>query len=192
MLQKIENMDFGAARYAVLKSLDTRDEIGREILRHAPHFLNTMLSICDLIERCEIEEVHPVDIGEIKPVQYSDLNCILSKLPMFVLLNSEYNWDSFCSGLILLISNFLEIQEQVLPIFDEESKQSEQFKIKTLKDSLAAVIRLVEIGSGYTELLQATSYLLSEIRDWKHASPISTQLSRAYLEALNYYPKEDS
>lgn len=111
MLHKIEKMDFGAARYAVLKSLDTRDEIGKSVLRHAPHFLDTMLSICDLIEKCEVEEVHPLDIGEIKTVQYSDLNQVLIRLPSLILLNSEQNWDTFCSGLILLVSNFLDIQE---------------------------------------------------------------------------------
>ena len=174
MLNKLENMNFGTARYAVLKSLDTRDEIGRSILRLAPHFLDTMISICNLIERCELEEVHPLDIGEIKPVQYSDLNCVLPKLPMLVLIHSEQNWNFFCSGLVLLINNFLDIQEQVLPIFDEESQASEMLKIKILRDALSAIARLIEIGAGYTDLLKAAAYILDEIRDWKHTSPITT------------------
>ena len=59
-----------------------------------------------------------------------------------------------------------------------------------LRQSLDCVVRLIEIGNGYIDLLQATILLLNEIKTWGDARPTSLKMSEAYLHALDFYKKD--
>lgn len=200
MLNKVEEFNFGQAKYIVLKELDTFGPIAKELLAKDLRNLNVeMMEICD-----RIELIQTWDKQGALPTSYHiedrHFYCFISLgevLPSLVLLRSELNWNTFIGGLLIIADEYCKCYAELTNIvFEEESKKETSNempciedninRLQDIKNSFDAIKVLLEIGVGYTELLKASFDIARELKTWRNSNPASIRLSQSYLKALDF------
>ena len=185
MLNNFVQMSFGEARYEVLRELDVRGPIGAFLLSRHSELTGMIEHICRYLEKAMTPEVLPKDYGNFPNNIKYDLEFLLLKLPTYLVVYSEYDWNKFCSALFLLIDNYLNAGESfVCSCGNDEWAQQEREYIRQIREQLSAILRIVDIGAGYTELCKASSQIVEELKTWSRSRPAAFRLSEAYLKSL--------
>ena len=116
-------------------------------------------------------------------------------MPYFILCHSEYNWNEFLSAWLKIMSEYIEIHRHITQIYDERENLDEVSKnfvsdnmniLKDLSESMTVTLNLLDIGIGYTHLIQATDYIIQELSLQRQANPNPVRLSMAYLQSLGF------
>lgn len=192
MVNKIKHMNFSDARYIILKSLDTRDEIGEIFVKEDSQLTTVIATICSNLEMAMMAGeggLAAMSLPEIEHIRL--LVNITQKMPCYLLQDiSSPLWEDFLSAWICLIENFTSAIFQKIgdiegPVEDELRREA-----NTLLNSLNTVDRLINCGIAYVDLIQATTHLLQEIKTWSNVKPTSVKLSEAYLQALDFYKEK--
>lgn len=186
MIDKFIEMTYGEARYEVLKELDTRGPIGSLLQKNCPDLLSTMEFVCRQLEKVMTEDFKIQDLGNIPMNIKETLESILASYPIFILLHSEYNWNTFTSGLILLIKNYNNVALEFYRTCNQEEdwiKQEYKY-LARMQELIDATINLINLGAGYLDLLQASAIIVEELKTWRKSRPASMKLSESYLKSL--------
>ena len=197
MLNDFKVFEFPEARYILLKELDTKGPIGRLLLNALPHLANNVMGMADMIN-C----VHCAQPGEYIPqrgdgVSVHEFVAVGEILPGLILTHSELNWNDFISAYCAFVHEYVQAmthnydvrESDGTPLTDEERCFFEQSRndLRILQNAVMPTLKLVELGIGYTELLQASSKIVEELQSWRQSRPTSLRLSRAYLDALGIH-----
>jgi hypothetical protein len=86
-------------------------------------------------------------------------------MPAYLVLESQYNWTPFLSGLCLLITNFLNAEELFYDTCDPADawvQEDKQF-IAFAKEQILAISNIIEIGVSYMDLLRTSSMVVQEL-----------------------------
>lgn len=194
MIMQIKNMSYGDARYIILKSLDTRDEIGIILLNDYPQLLNTMGEVSKVIE-----SAMSCGDGGLGSVQYPDFSIIYTlkeitnSMPSYML--RDFNcmaWEDFLNAWLCICDNFCDIIKDKVTQEPENRPEFDKYlhSIIDIQQGLGAIIRLITVGLSYIDLINATSSILDEVKTWKDSRPTSLRLSEAYLQALDFYKEK--
>lgn len=194
MIMQIKNMSYGDARYIVIKSLDTRDEIGTILLRDHPQLLNTMGEVSRIIE--EAMSCGNGGLGGVNypsPDVFRDLEVVTNTLPAYMLrdiVNPAWEdflnaWISLCDNLCNIVHAKIENEPDDNPCFNDMLNTMIE-----IQKGLGSIMRLIEVGVSYIDLINATSRILDEVKTWKECRPTSLRLSEAYLQALDFYKEK--
>ena len=196
MLNNFKVFEYPEARYIVLKELDTKGPIGRLLLNIVPDLANTMMGMSEMIN-C----IHCAQPGEYIPQQgnaphIDHFIAVSEALPSLILVYSELDWNDFISAYCAFLHEYItamrcnyEVEEGAEHLTDDERHffACGHEQLNALENTIAPVLKLVEIGIGYTELLQASGRMVEELQSWRQSRPTSLRLSRAYLEALGIH-----
>ena len=186
MIDKFVEMAYGKARYEVLKELDTRGLMGQLLLKSYPDLLTTMEFICRQLEKVMTEDFDIQDLGNIPANIKETLQSLLNSYPIFILLHSEYDWNVFTSGLILLIKNYLNAELEFYHTCNQEDEwiKQEYVYLMNMQKLIDATMNLINLGAGYLDLLQASAVIVEELKTWRKSRPASMKLSESYLKSL--------
>lgn len=194
MLRKIVDMPIGEARYIVLKSLDTHDEIGELILQSHPDAMVVVNEIIGNVLAASLRGGGGVSAFEFQDRNYIHTFIAMTKeLPSYMLLDINcVAWDSFLNGWLIIGDQYQELLDKAIDCCGQDTAEIKEYTKLSyeLRNALDGVVRLIEIGNGYIDLLQATSHLLREMQTWGDARPTSIKMSEAYLQALDFYKKD--
>ena len=128
MLNNFVKMTYGEARNEVLKELDTRGPIGSFLLNRHPDLTGSIEFICRYLEKAMTPVVQPKDLGNFPLNIKTSLEFLMMRMPTYLILYSEYEWNYFCSALFLLIDNFLGAGETFLGAHGEDDWSKEEQK----------------------------------------------------------------
>lgn len=199
MLNKVINFQYGKARYIVLKELDTRGPIGQILTKNNSRSADIILDLADKIDRMEIC-LSDSEAGSMPwpfSVNEDHFNFIIHTNRSFanlVLLNSELDWNTFINAWLAFVNHYLDVLQRYAdprrtPDNDNDYEQMHS-QVCNIANSLQSVMKLLEIGYGYTELIEASNSLVQEMRGWQQSRPAAIKLSQAYLKSLGFC-KED-
>lgn len=204
MFNNFEVMTYPEARYAFLKELDTRGPIGRLLLIEIPQLTNSMMRAAEFIDTiATLEEHQYVDCGIDNDVRVAFCQ-IGERLPRLMLLESELDWNTFVNAYCAFMFEYTKAirynADLVLCNAEKEHPESAEELILHANDAMhmadeieyliKPALRLIEIGIGYTELLEASAHIVEELRSWQQSRPASLRLSKAYLDAMGIVSKE--
>ena len=194
MLQNIKNMTYGAARYTVLKELDTRGNIGRLLLNYDHQLAANMMNICDWIDSAAIA----LSNNEFKDIHWASIErapnafiLVAEKFPFLILTASELNWDIFISAWIVITHEFLGVMNACIERLPHEDAERLIEMCHKIDATLDPTYTLAELGASYTDLIKASNEMVKELRNWRQSQPASLRLSQAYLKALGVIHDED-
>lgn len=205
MLNNIKEMTLGQARYTILKELDTRGPIGQLLLSLDSQMASTMMNLCETLfeidawlgacnEASEAQQPtpQPPQLG-FDDRYINSLMAMTGNIPTFALLYSEMDWNTYMSALSTLVNSYINITMESLhavncngPELDEQEQ-----KANMLGSSMEPIMKLMEIGAGYEELLRASSKLVEQMKAFNQSSPAPVRLSEAYLKSLGFYTKKE-
>lgn len=178
-------MTYGEARYEILKELDTRGPVGSFLLSRHQDLTSTVEHICRYLEKAMTPEVEAKDIGNFPGNIKTNIEYLLLRIPTYLVVYSELKWDTFCSALFLLVDNYLSAGETFLETCGEDDwVKNERTYINRMREQLSAILRIIDIGAGYTELCVASSQIVEELKTWSRSRPAAFKLSEAYLKSL--------
>lgn len=195
MIQKIKEMNFGAAKYVVMKELDERGPIGQLLLSYDPNIANNMMNICEWVDRSQIALEEHNDSGV--DLRYlEEASCLLSqmseKFPFLMLISSQLEWEIFLSGWMAIAGEMIAIGSYMIDRIQDDYLRDKTIQmVEGLKIVLAPTHQLIELGAGYQELLQASAEIVKELRHWRQSQPSAIRLSHAYLRSLGMMPREE-
>lgn len=192
IVNEVKKMNFGDARYLILKSLDTRDAIGSLLIKYSPQLLNTVGKVCN-----SLEEVMMAGEGGNALFVIPDENELISiieitrAMPCFMLQDIACPlWSDFLSAWICLIENFGGAILQKVDGIEGPYEDKMRDTVGDMFQALTSIERLITCGNSYIDLIQATNNLLNEIKSWANTRPTSLRLSEAYLQALDFYKEK--
>lgn len=185
MLNNFVQMTYGEARYEILKELDTRGPIGSFLLSRHQDLTATVEHMCRYLEKAMTPDTDPKSFGNFPNNVKCSLEFLLLRIPTYLIVYSEYEWNKFCSALFLLVDNYLNAGESfVATCGDDEWTKAEKNYIQRIREQLSAILRIIDIGAGYTELCRASSQIVEELKTWSRSRPAAFKLSEAYLKSL--------
>lgn len=191
MIMNMRAMEFGEARYIVLKELDTRGDVGSKLLKHNHELLNIVEKVCSNLEASfspQMGGLAAVDIPNNWELEV--LLQISTAFPSYMLQNlASPTWEDFLSAWVSLMGNYIGV---VMARVENEEFGDKESLIQTLMnigESCEAITQLVEIGISYIDLLNASRQLVDEMKTWQNSRPTSLKLSEAYLDSLNFNRK---
>lgn len=194
MLQNIKNMSYGAARYTVLKELDTRGPIGRLLLNYDHQLASKMMNICDWIDSAAIA----LSNNQLQDMRWTSIDqapnsfiFIAEKFPFLILTASELNWDVFISAWLVITHEFLGVMNACVEHLPREDAERLIEICHRIESTLEPTYTLAELGASYTDLIKASNEMVKELRNWRQSQPASLRLSQAYLRALGVIPDDE-
>lgn len=194
MLQKIKEMSYGAARYMVLKELDTRGEIGRLLLNYDHQLAATMMNLCDWIDTAAIALAENRFAG----IKWESIShaphafvTMAEKFPFLILTESALNWDTFISAWNTIIQEFLGVMSACIQYLPKEDAERLIEMCNMIENTLRPTYTLAELGASYIDLMRAGNEITKELRNWRQSQPASLRLSQAYLRALGVIKDEN-
>ena len=188
MLNKLQNMDFSQARYALLKEVDTRGEICRFISDREFMFTTIMCDITYLADRYLNTMLSPDEVTTISDDTFQVLMNVAEKAPSWS-IRLPADWNEFISAFIVIVDTYLKLENDLSDLLDEGSKekQREKNRINSIREALAGLMAFIQQGALHRDLIQATTEVLIELKGWQNIRPTPLKLSEAYLHSLNYY-----
>lgn len=185
MLNNFVKMTYGEARHEVLKELDNRGPIGSFLLSRHPDLTNIIEYVCRYLEKAMTPDSDPKDLGNFPSNIKTSLEFLTLRFPSYLILYSEHDWNCFCSALFLLLDNFLNAGETFINSVAEDDWSKEEKKyINRIREQLSAILRIIDIGAGYSELCKASAQIVEELKTWSQSRPAAFKLSEAYLKSL--------
>lgn len=205
MFNKMKEMTLGKARYTILKELDTRGPIGQLLLSLDPQMSSTMMNLCENLFEIDawlgaIEAARQSGEAAPQPPQLgfddhavATFMTITGALPTFILLYSEMDWNTFCSALMTLVNSYVNVMMGALEAVGcgQEEMNDQSSKADSLMMSMDPVMKLMELGAGYEDLLRASNKLIEQMKAFNQSSPSPVRLSEAYLKSLGFYTKKE-
>lgn len=189
MTEKLIQYTYGEARYEALKELDTRGRVGTILLKHHADLINTVNVMCHTLETAMAPDFEDVKtLGNMPLNIKQDLISILSRYPSYMLVHSDCNWTVFTSAFVLLVTNYLNLMESFNEACglneDDAWWKKEQETVEYLRSCIEGIINLIEIGTSYKTLIQASNEIVAELKTWGAHRPAAMRLSQLYLRSL--------
>ena len=195
MVTELKELDFGQARYVILKELDLKGPVGTILLRDQHELAEVVSTVVKTIESAMCPEIGLAGVTPMSDRTYRVLNHVSNTMPSYMLREpNTFAWGEFLNAWMILIDNYLNIQDTIVENLETphpEMSVELRDRIANLRDGLSSIYRLVALGVSYADLINVTDRLVEEIRSWGNARPAALQLSSAYLEALNFYNKKE-
>ena len=196
MLNNIHNFNYGEARYLILKEIDTQGNIGRILISIIPNLSLTMIRAVEQIDALSVW--NPGDPENNLIISNDTINMFVtmqSVFPTLILTEDNLPWNNFMSAWCALANEFCSKYEGFANYKLAQNPNDPMARdilrhIETIGHTLEPIMRLAQIGAGYTELLKASAEMVKELKSWRQSRPSSLRLSQAYLTSLGLYKEE--
>lgn len=119
---------------------------------------------------------------------YNDSIYLLQEIPGIMICHPQVHWANLINAIIVIFNEYIGYQDTIIK---ERPGEDQSTKLEHLKETLQHIVRYIEFGSSVEGLLAVTMQLIERVERLDSNQPISFQLSKAYLDALNFQGKDE-
>ena len=185
---KFEKMTWHEAREHLKREFAYNTSAFYDILAYYHSFKDDVSYIIEMLELAEKEEttvetMPPIPEGFAQHVDY-----ILTLIPGLTVMFPEDDWSKLINATLSIIDNYVGVY---VTVSNEIKNTDLVMQLLTLQDKLARCAKAIELNGQVENLVPALAALLIKMEHFNSVQPFTFQLSKEYLDALNFSAQDN-